>query len=149
MSFATTFLVTIVGIAALVAGYWLIAPQFIVEEFEEPSPLDSPEGPYISIARSGTFESFAHETSGVAQLIETPEGSVIRLENFSVENGPDLFVYLASDSRATDFVSLGALKGTVGSANYDVPIGVDVSRYNHVIIWCRAFSVNFGYAIIE
>ncbi len=63
-------------------------------------------------------------------------------------------VYLVAAADADDnesvtkagFVELGKLKGTDGDQNYDVPAGLDLSRYRAVSIWCRRFSVNFGAA---
>ena len=43
-----------------------------------------------------------------------------------------------------DFVNLGDLKGNIGNQNYDIPEGTDLSKYDTVIIWCKAFSVFFG-----
>jgi len=70
----------------------------------------------------------------------------VRFENFKSTNGPDLFVYLATDDQASDFVDLGRLKGNVGNQNYEIPEGVDLSKYNKVLVWCKAFSVLFGSA---
>ena len=68
-----------------------------------PEPLASP--------RSGEFagtDDF-HFGRGTATLIETAPGEwTIRLEDFSVRNGPDLFVYL---SRDTDRVREGSARG--------------------------------------
>ncbi len=44
------------------------------------------------------------------------------------------------------FVNLGPMKGNRGDQNYDVPDGVDLSKYRAVTVWCRRFSVNFATA---
>jgi hypothetical protein len=91
-----------------------------------------------------------HNAEGLAKLIPLDDASMIlRLENFKATNGPDLYVYLASDSSASDFVNLGRLKGNIGNQNYDIPEGTDFSRYDTALIWCQAFSVLFGSAILE
>ncbi|MDQ3883960.1 MAG: DM13 domain-containing protein, partial [Thermoproteota archaeon] len=41
------------------------------------------------------------------------------------------------------------LKGNIGNQNYDIPEGTDLSRYDTVLIWCKAFSVLFGGAKLE
>jgi len=90
-----------------------------------------------------------HFARGQARLIETEPGRfTVRLENFSVRNGPDLYVYLSPDPRgyARAAVELGRLKATDGSFNYQVPPGVRVDRAMSVVIWCKAFSVQFGAA---
>lgn len=88
-----------------------------------------------------------HNAEGIAKVISLQQGSnILRLENFKATNGPDLYVYLGTDKGASDFVSLGRLKGNIGNQNYDIPSGTDLSKYNTVLIWCRAFSVLFGSA---
>ena len=91
-----------------------------------------------------------HNAEGLAKMIQLDDDSMIlRLENFKATNGPDLYVYLASDSSASDFMNLGMLKGNIGNQNYNIPEGTDFSRYDTVLIWCKAFSVLFGSAQLE
>lgn len=40
-------------------------------------------------------------------------GSILRLEDLVVTNGPDLYVYLSTDKSALDFVNLGRLKANI------------------------------------
>jgi uncharacterized membrane protein len=90
-----------------------------------------------------------HFARGQALLIETAPGEyTLRFENFSVRNGPDLFVYLSTDAEgySEDALLLGELKGTDGAFNYEVPNGKDVSQYKSAVVWCRAFSVLFATA---
>ena len=42
-----------------------------------------------------------------------------------------------------DFVDLGRLKGNVGEQNYEIPIDVDLSEFDTVVVWCKRFSVAF------
>lgn len=106
---------------------------------------------------SGSFRGLAHKTSGTAILDKASDGHYyVRFENFSTENGPDLFVYLsavAGDSKESDFpgefVDLGKLKGNIGNQNYLVPDGADLSKYKSVIIWCRRFNTTFGASPLE
>ncbi len=104
---------------------------------------------------SGRFHTNAHETRGLATIYRLPDGRrVLRLTEFATSNGPDVRVYLvaAGDvqheaaAKQAGFIDLGALKGNIGDQNYDVPAGLDLSRYRAVSIWCRRFSVNFGAA---
>ncbi len=74
---------------------------------------------------------------------------ILRLEDFKATNGPDLYVYLATDNHAFDFVNLARLKGNIGNHNYDLLEGTDLSRYDTVLIWCKAFSVLFGSAYLS
>lgn len=90
-----------------------------------------------------------HFGRGKALLIETAPGRyVLRFEDFSVRNGPDLFVYLSADPEGygDSPLELGTLKATDGAFNYDVPAGTDMSRFNSAIVWCKQFSVLFAVA---
>ena len=113
--------------------------------FEEPMMEET-----IPMSYAGTFIGVGdgiHDAQGDAYTIPLDDGSnVLRLENFESTNGPDLFVYLATDDNASEFVNLGELKANKGNQNYDIPEGTDLEKYNKVLIWCKAFSVLFGSA---
>ena len=103
-----------------------------------------------STIRTGSFVGVGdgiHNAEGIAKIIPLQErGNILRLENLHVTNGPDLYVYIAQDKSASDFVSLGKLKANNGNQNYDIPVGTDLTNYDTVLIWCRPFSVLFGSA---
>ena len=91
-----------------------------------------------------------HNSEGIAREITLEDGKqFIRFENFKVTNGPDLFVYLAADKSASDFVDIGRLKANNGNQNYEVPEGTDLTKYDTVLIWCKAFSILFGSADLK
>jgi len=91
-----------------------------------------------------------HDAQGNAKVIPVEGGgNVIRLEDLIVTNGPDLYVYLSTDKSASDFVNLGRLKANIGNQNYPIPAGTDLTKYDTVLIWCRAFSVLFGSAELK
>ena len=77
------------------------------------------------------------------------EGTVFLHEDFEVGPGPAFRVYLVpkanirASSGVTDmmFVDLGGLRAFRGSQKYQVPAGVDLTKYPSVVIWCRQFSV--------
>jgi hypothetical protein len=111
-----------------------------------------------TVERMGTFYNVVHTGGGSAKLLRQPNGTyTIRLENFTVENGPLLEVYLSSAVKPTSSASvssgsninLGVLKSTNGSQNYAVPASADIAQYKSVVIWCTTFSVNFISAALE
>ncbi|RIK45799.1 MAG: hypothetical protein DCC58_05310 [Chloroflexi bacterium] len=122
----------------------------------EPLPTSTPEPVAFEprVVRSGTLtgaDDF-HFAEGTVLLIEVEPGRfVLRLEDVSVRNGPDLFVYLSPSSAGIveGAVNLGELKATDGSFNYDVPVEYDIAQFQGVIIWCRAFAVLFGTALLS
>ena len=94
-----------------------------------------------------------HNGKGTARLIRARDGALsLRLENFSVTNGPDLFVYLSADPNrfsGDTATNLGPLKATDGNLNYGVPPTTDMAKYQSVIIWCKQFKVTFAVATLE
>jgi hypothetical protein len=102
---------------------------------------------------AGSFVGVAHPTSGRAAIVESAAGErKLTLTGFETDAGPDLFVYLVAggDPEAVDdHRSLGSLKGNKGNQQYTIPAAVDISKYETVVIWCRAFSVAFGAATLS
>jgi hypothetical protein len=106
------------------------------------------------ILASGAFVTVAHEGTGDVNIIRLggAGGTIVRLENLDVLNGPDLRVILSKSSDVEksghlgDYLELGKLKGNKGNQNYVVPEGVDVSQYHSVIIYCDPFHVVFNSA---
>ncbi len=104
-----------------------------------------------STLRTGSFVGVGdgiHNAEGEAKIIPFQDGdkNILRLENLKVTNGPDLYVYLATDKTTSDFVNVGKLKANNGNQNYEIPAGTDLTKYDTVLIWCRPFSVLFGSA---
>ncbi len=117
-----------------------------------PAPTDAPaQGFEPHVVRQGQFEGADdfHFGNGNALLIESQPGEyILRFEEFSVRNGPDLFVYLSPDPDGYDdaAINLGELKGTDGAFNYDIPPGTDISQFQSAIVWCKDFAVLFATA---
>jgi Electron transfer DM13 len=95
------------------------------------------------------LEGIGHTVSGTVSVYTQNTNGVILLDPFMSQNGPDLKVYLSEDINATKYISLGKLKSTNGKQSYQVPTGVDLSKYKYVHIWCEAFTVVFGRAEVK
>jgi hypothetical protein len=100
--------------------------------------------------RSGRFVSGEHDTTGVAAVVRSRDGSRhLTLTGFDTSPGPDLRVRLVpgagDDGGASGNLDLGALKGNRGDQQYTLPRGAGVANAT-VVIWCRAFSAAFGSA---
>lgn len=74
----------------------------------------------------------------------------VRLEpDFEVGPGPKYHVYLVpldtvtpdTEVDKTMFVDLGRLRAFKGSQNFNIPDGLDLKAYGHVVIWCEQFGV--------
>lgn len=116
-------------------------------------PTAVPSQPVV--LKSGRFHPVGAKVAGTATIYRLADGRrILRLENFSVTNGPDLYVYLSAALDANDdktildnpYVNLGKLKGNKGNQNYELPANVDLGRFHSVSIWCKQFSHNFAMA---
>ena len=119
---------------------YLIANGIIVIESNTPLSL------------SGNFVDgdFFHKTSGSAKIEFSNEKTILSLgDDFTTINGPDLYVYLATDKHAKDYINLGMIQEFSGMQSYDIHDDVDLEKYNEVLIWCKAFGVLFGNASLQ
>lgn len=120
----------------------------------EPTPVGpgaSPSEPPLAAPRTGTFSGADefHFGSGTATLIETTPGAwTIRFDNFSVRNGPDLYVYVSTDAAgyADGAIEVGKLRATDGNFNMDLPAGAVPDGAASIVIWCKQFAVQFAVA---
>lgn len=137
-------MIIIASVLVSIIVVYTASPLFfdvIVDEEMPAASLAIPMGNFIGIGDG------IHDAVGEVFIIEAEDGSkFLRFENFKVSNGPDLYVYLATDETASDYVSLGKLKGNIGNQNYLIPPGADLSNQDTVLIWCKQFSVLFGSA---
>ena len=106
---------------------------------------------------TGTFrdgDSY-HKGSGAATIYRLPNGDgVLRFENLSVTNGPDLRVLLTThpdpqnkaELHDAGYIHIAKLKGNRGNQNYDLPPDADLESVGSVIIYCMPFNVIFSVA---
>lgn len=93
--------------------------------------LTQAQTPTLSFPITGTP---GHSASGNIRIVNDNSGTlIVRFENYKGTNGPDLYVYLASDKNATDFINLGEAKGNQGNINYTVPAGTSLEDYPYVL----------------
>ena len=154
-----TKFIVIAAVIVLAAGiyYTGVYTYFLQSEVREEMPkMGEADKAEMKIGTRGKFVDvdFIHKGSGDALILEYPGKKILRLENFKVTNGPDLYVYLAKSSSPGgsvkslgDFIDLGRLKGNIGDQNYELPDNAD--GYNSVVIWCKKFGVLFSYAVLK
>lgn len=91
----------------------------------------------VFVPTSGT------SVSGEAQIY-TDNGQLrLKLDNFSISEGPDLKIYLSKTASPDDFVNLGSL---TLSTIYVVPQSVDLTVYKYVLIHCQQYNHLFAVA---
>lgn len=106
----------------------------------------------MTLLAHGSFYDIIHVGSGQALFYQLADGTrILRLQDFEVDNGPDLHVYLVPIDpvpasvgvEIEGAVDLGKLKGNIGDQNYEIPSGLDLSQFKSVVIWCQPFRVPF------
>lgn len=154
------FLTVILLFMAGVLWYGL-SPLFMNTVADEPLPnagehnaIDTPSIEQFIEQKSALTEAppvpivptTLHPASGTARVVIDGDERYLRYENYKTINGPDLRVYLATDTKATEFVDLGPIKATEGNINYLIPSGTDLSKYRYALTWCEDFAVLFNSA---
>lgn len=66
------------------------------------------------------------------------------LENYTIEAGPDLKVYLSTTDAPNIFVNLGNLNP---ETVYNIPNSVDLNVYKYVLIHCQQYNHLFAIAL--
>ena len=132
---------TTFGIAVIAALFMGVATIPTENAFAEKAVVDK-------ISSSFNRADFIHNAEGTAKVITHDDWSQVLQfgDDFKSTPGPDVYVYLATDDKASDFVSLGVIQANDGSQQYVIPPGTDLNKYDKVLIWCQAFGVLFGTA---
>ncbi len=119
--------------------------------------LDSDSGDVENTAtfRRGSFEAtpgIGKTATGMATL-NTLESGELRVEfstDFSVTDGPGLFVLLSNAEFPTDdAVNLGSFVSPAGAQFYDVPDSISLDDFEFVLVHCVPFQVTFAYAELK
>lgn len=133
----------VIGIVLLGVAYYGISPLPHNTRVDESLPGITAQS--LS-ERAMVVGTTGHPASGFARIIAVDGKRYLRYEDFKTINGPDIYVYLAKDRDAKEFINLGRVRATEGNINYEIPAGADPREYPYALIWCDAFSVLFNSA---
>lgn len=168
MSHKKPVIASVVVLILFIIGYFvtpLILPLFIDKRVDEAPLIDislsdtqnvgqiatTSDNTIISTAK-GSFVGFdrIHTGTGTVQVIMQKDSHIVRFESdFSVQNGPDLYVGFGKDGKYVEGSEIAVLKGNIGSQNYVVNKNFDPETYNEVWIWCKQFSEPFARAVLQ
>lgn len=130
------------------------AKASIEEQEQTDDNSEQQEAVSQSTIRRGEFTGTnGYSVSGSVVVSEVDGQQIVKFEeNFTSSSGPDLEVYLSKNTVQAgeglgEFVSLKTLKSNDGAQVYVAPENID--EFKSVVIWCRAFSVQFGAADIQ
>jgi uncharacterized protein YabE (DUF348 family) len=104
----------------------------------------------------------AHYAKGNVTLIESGDNVKIAFsEDFETNpDGPDLYIWLAKkqdiknsaiggvSSKTGDYLDLGPIQSKSGSQAYQISKSELVGNDYAIVIWCRAFGIQFSNAIL-
>jgi hypothetical protein len=153
---APLLLVLVLAAVAAELFYFRFHTYFQRTEVNEAMPTPVSGAPAARTVVQGQFGAVdaVHKGSGTARILEQGGKRFLRLENFEVTNGPDLFVYLSESTTPANslqsldkYISLGALKGNAGNQTYEIP--ESFRGYDTAVIWCERFGVLFTYAVMK
>ena len=102
----------------------------------------------------GIFTSYAHDLSGKAILFCGDDGTkVIRLENFNMVAGPDVYVFISKSNNYSQANVIEVTKLTSGymdsDINFDFTAQGFTNEYKFVLVYCLKYNSLFGYAKLE
>lgn len=151
-----------VVVLVLAFGVFGIQALFTNTVVDEEIPVTTQEGVDSPVVlREGAFVQgdSTYTIEGNVSITEVNGVRSLALTDFSVTNGPDLFVYLVKSSADNDevkeavkegaFLNLGKLKGNIGNQVYTIPETVVLEEGYSVSIWCKRFGRNFGSALLR
>ena len=122
----------------------MVSSSSDIEEMEENT----------STVRTGLFTPLAAGKVAMGSAtLRTVEGGALRLdfsENFSLTDGPGLFVFLSnSEFVSPDAVNLGSFISPEGIQMYTVPDGLSLDSFTHVAVHCIPYNVTFAFAELK
>ncbi len=96
----------------------------------------------------GTFNPTTGITvMGDAKVYATNDMLKLKLENFSISEGPDLKVYLSkTEINTSDFISLG---NQTNKTEFSIPTNTDLSTYKYVLIHCEQYNHLFATSLLK
>jgi Electron transfer DM13 len=99
---------------------------------------------------AGNFISSVHASSGTVKVTKDAANKIyLVFENFKTDNGPDLRIWLSPNNTGNPYQEVGLLKAVSGNFSYQLDASFNYSSNNRVLIWCKQFSVLFGYAVLQ
>ncbi len=141
--------IKITKLTAVLLFGWLVFTS-CKKENNTPAIINEPLPPTGTTLATGNFVSSAHTTNGTAKIVKDAANKLyLVFENFRTDNGPDLRTWISSNNNANPYQELGVLKAASGNFSYALDASFDYTTNNRVLIWCKPFSVLYGYAVLQ
>ena len=96
---------------------------------------------------SGTFNPTSGISgSGTVKIYQHNQSYYLTFENYTIENGPDLKVYLSKTNTPNDYINLGAVNA---NSVYTIPTQFSFANYPYVLIHCQQYNHLFAIAALQ
>ena len=105
--------------------------------------------PTAVIKYAGTFNPTSGiNVNGEAKIYLEGSNFTLKLENFTISEGPDLKVYLSKAATPNDFVNVGNLI-PASNLTYAIPSQINLEEYKYVLIHCQQYNHLFATAMLS
>ena len=148
-------LVGLLGLILVLPLVWYLgSPLLLNRVVDDGTSARSPSLQLLAEGRFGVVDGI-HRADGTAAIFQGADGArVLRLDEFRVTNGPDLYVYLSphpvprssAELHTEGAFEVAPLKGNIGSQTYELPADLDLSGFRSAVIYCRRFTTVFSTA---
>ncbi|SMP30018.1 DM13 domain-containing protein [Chryseobacterium profundimaris] len=133
----------------LIVGFFLqscVRENTSTEDLMEMAPENS------KLIYSGDFMMgpYGNNIGGKAEIYEKDGVYTLAFDkDFSVSNGPDLYLYLSTEQQPNNFISLGRLKSINGGQVYTFATKPDLDNYKYAVVHCQQYNHMFSYALLQ
>jgi len=138
-------------------GPWqLLIEQQVDVPLIEP-PLPAMTAPGAAAVSTGTFYDIGQKGHGQVTIYRLADGAhALRLDAFYVTPNSELEIRLSArsaphsdgDVTGAQVATVASLPTTAGSMNFTVPRGVDPTRFQSIVIWCRTVQTVYSGATL-
>ena len=100
---------------------------------------------------SGTFAGMdGHSAEGDVQLFKSASTYYLKfLDDFTIEDGPDLYVYMGKNGNYSPGTLISTLGQNSGSRTYEIPSSISIQQYSEVWIWSRLQDTAYARALLK
>lgn len=82
------------------------------------------------------------DTQATAEIIRSPEETLLQFKNVSFTHGASAELHLAKDAKGKDYLNLGPAKINSGVLIYGLPLDLDLSIFTHLLFYNPDTNVN-------
>jgi hypothetical protein len=82
------------------------------------------------------------DTGATAEIIRSPEETLLQFKNVSFTHGASVELHLAKDVKGKDYLNLGPARINSGVLVYGLPLDLDLSVFTHLMFYNPDTNVN-------